>query len=97
MSAGFAKLSLVHHQNAIRSLNGGKAVRDHDGGAPFHHVGQRVPHAKLSFSIHAGRGFIEDQEAWIMRQRASEADELLLASGQRAAALADGLRESVRE
>jgi hypothetical protein len=29
MRPAFPQLSLVHHENPVRALNGGKAVRDH--------------------------------------------------------------------
>src|SRR5260221_12078958 len=97
MVAGLAELAFVHHQNPVGALDRGQAVRDHDRRASLHHVGQRLAHAQLGLRIHAGSGFVQDQEARVVRQRAGEADELLLAGGKRAAALADGLLESVRQ
>ena len=95
--AGFAQLAFVHHQNAVGALDRRQPVRDDDRRAPFHHAGQRVAHAKLGLGIDARSGFVQNQEARIVRQRAGEADELLLPGGQRAAALADGLLEAIRQ
>ena len=66
-----------------------------DGGAAFDHAAERFADAELGFGIDAGGGFVEDEDARVVRQGAGEADELLLAGGEAAAALAHGFLEAV--
>ena len=56
---------------------------------------KRVAHAQFGFRIDARRGFVQNQVARVVRQRAREADQLLLAGGKAAAALANGMREAL--
>ena len=63
MRARFPQLALVHHENPVRALNRGKPVRDDDRRATFHQVVERIAHTNLGLRIHAGSGFIQDQES----------------------------------
>src|SRR5208337_1505220 len=46
---------------------------------------------------HAGGSFVEDEDLWIVRQGASERDELFLPGGERTAALAHFFLKAARE
>ena len=87
----------MHNQYSVGPLDRGKPVRDHDRGAALDHAIKRIAHAELGFSVDAGGGFIQDQVSRIVRQSASEADQLFLTGGEPAAALAYGVREAVRQ
>ncbi len=95
--AHLAQLAFVHHQNPIGPLDGGKAMRDDDRGAPLHQVIERLANTELGLGIDAGGGFVQDQVARIVRQRPGETDELFLARGKSAAALANSLLEAIRK
>ena len=56
---------------------------------------ERVAHAEFGFGIHAGSGFVENQNLRLVRQGARERDELLLSGGKRRAALADFFVEAL--
>ena len=64
-----------------------QAVRDDDRGAPGEKPIQGVANHHFGFSIDAGGGFVEDQEARIMRQGAGETHQLALADGKSGATL----------
>ena len=76
-----AQLAFVHDEDAVGALDGGQPMRDHDGRAAFHQARQRLANAQLGFGVDARGGFVQDQEARIVGQRAGETDELLLAGG----------------
>jgi len=60
---------------------------------------RRAPReSAIRFSCHAGRSFVQNQEARIVRKSAREVDELALANGKRRAPLVDdGVRSAVSE
>src|SRR5579864_9502491 len=68
---------------------------DDDGGAPLDHAGEGLAHAELGFSVYAGSGFVKDQNLGIVGQSARKRNELLLAGGKSAAALAHALLEAL--
>ncbi len=70
-------------------------MRDDQRRAPFDHTAQRVAHAEFGFGIYARCGFVQNQNLRIVRQRAGEGDELLLAGGKGRSALADFFVEAV--
>ena len=55
------------------------------------------PQQVFRLRIDAGSGFVEDQNAGIVRQRARERQQLLLPDGERRAALPDGLIKACRQ
>ena len=89
MRAFFAQAALVEDENAVRMLDGAQAMRDHERCAPFEQAVERLANHEFGFRVHAGGGFIQNQELRIVRERAGEADELPLAHGERRAALGD--------
>ena len=76
-----AEAAFVEDKDAVRVLNGAQAVRDHHGRAAFEQAVERFSNHQFGFGVHARSGFIENQEFWIVRQRAREADKLPLADG----------------
>src|ERR1041385_284261 len=62
MVSDLAYLTFVHDNDLVRTLNGGKAMRDDDGSPPFDHTAERLPYTELRFRIDAGCGFVEDQD-----------------------------------
>src|SRR5260221_1248107 len=70
-------------------LNGAEAMRDDKRGAAAEEAVEGIADLQLGFGVHAGGGFIKDEEARIVREGAGEIDELALADGERGAALVD--------
>src|SRR5712692_3931150 len=85
-----AQAAFVEDQNTLGVLDGAQAVRDDDGRAAGEQAVQRGADLQLSFGVHAGGGFVEDQEARVVRQCAREADQLPLADRKCRTALGDG-------
>ena len=67
-----AQSAFVEYENAIGVLDGAEAVRDDQRGAAFEQAIERLANQHFRFCVHAGRGFVEDQEARIVRQSARE-------------------------
>ena len=84
-----AQTALVEDDDAVGVLDGAKSMRDDHRRAAGKKPVERRANLQLGLGVHAGGGFIENQEARIMRQRAREADQLALADGKSCAALGD--------
>src|ERR1035438_5008651 len=89
VGAALHDAALFHHQNLLRAADGGEAMRDHEGGAPFHQVGETLLNGGLGFGIEAAGGLVENQDARIGENGAGDGDALALATGELDAALAD--------
>jgi hypothetical protein len=50
MRAGLAQLAFVHDEDAVSALDGGQAVRDHDGRSALHEAAERFANA-ISVSV----------------------------------------------
>ncbi len=77
------------HQDLVGALDRAQARGDDEGGAPAHHGVERLLDQILGLHIHAGGGVVEDQDARVEQEGAGDGDALLLAAGERDAALAD--------
>src|ERR1700678_917981 len=97
MRTDLAELAFVHDDNTVGALDGGEPVRDNDGSATLHQLLQSGTNPQFGFRIDAGSGFVQNQEARVVRQRASEVDELFLAGGISGASFAHRLRKTVRQ
>src|ERR1700676_787473 len=97
MRALFAKAALVEDKDAVGVLNGAETMRDDESGAAAKQAIEGVADQQLSLCVHAGRGFVENKEARIVREGASEIDELALADGQRRAAFVDAGADAFRK
>jgi len=93
VGAAFAELTFVHDEDGVGALDSGEAVRNEDGGASGDHAGEGEADAEFGVGVDGGGGLVEDEDARVVGEGAGEADELLLASGERCAAFADGFGE----
>src|SRR6516165_12644310 len=87
----------MEDEDAVGVLNGAEAVGDNERGAAGEQAVERFADHQFGFRIDAGGGFVEDQIARIVRQGASEADELALADGKSRASLVDLRGDSLRK
>ena len=97
MGTALAKLSFVHDEDSVRALNRRETVGDQDRSASCDHAREGEADALFGLGVDRRGGFIEDEDTRIVGERAGEADELLLASGERRAALAYRLGELQRQ
>ena len=63
MRALLAQAAFVEDENAMRVLNGAEPVRDDDGGATLQQPVERLADHQLGLRVHAGRGFVENQQS----------------------------------
>ena len=94
VGADLAELAFVHDDDAVGALDGREAMRDDDGCAALHQMFKRRANPQLGFGIHARSGFVQNQEARVVRERTSEIDELFLAGGISGATFAHRLRKT---
>src|SRR5438309_2511747 len=97
MRALLPQPALVEHENAIGVLNGAEPMRNNQRGTATEQAVQGVADLQLGFGVHARSSFIKDEEAWIVRQRAGEIDELTLADGQRGPAFVHARSDAFRQ
>src|SRR6185437_2094052 len=83
-----AQHALVHDEDQVGALDGREAMGDTDAGAAGEHAGEGFANFELGVGVHAGGGFVEDQDRGIRRKSAGEVDQLLLAGREAGAALA---------
>src|SRR5260370_13808307 len=77
----FAEASLVEHQDAVGVLDGAQAMGNDQRRASEEQAVERVAGQHFGLGVHARSGFVENEEARMLRQGAREADELPLADG----------------
>src|SRR5438445_12873429 len=78
MRALFAQAPFVKHEDAVGMLDGAETMRDDQRGSAGQQAIQRFSNEQLGLGVHAGGGFVEDEEARIVGQSASKIDELAL-------------------
>ena len=81
--------AVLEDDDAVGVLDGGEAVRDHDGRAAVQHDVEAFLDLRLGERIDAGGGLVEDDDGRVLHQHAREGDQLALAHRQRLAVLAD--------
>src|SRR5665647_2492126 len=96
MRANLDDLSLLQHDDAIRSLNGGKTVCNDQRSASLHQSFQGGLNLAFRFAVQCGGGFVEDEDGRVLENGACNCDALALASGKFYAALADQRVKSLR-
>src|SRR5260370_9862559 len=87
MRALLTQTAFVECEDAVRVLNGAQPVRDYQGGSRGEQTIQSFANEQLGLGIHAGSGFVENQETRVVGQGAGKIDELALADGEGRAAL----------
>ena len=97
MAALAHHLALLHHHDALEPLDGGEAVRDDDGGAAHHQIGQPGLHQPFILGIQRAGRLVQQQQRRIAQDGAGDRQALALAAGQRHAALADQGVETLRQ
>src|SRR5882757_6457885 len=101
MRALLAQAAFVKDENAIGVLNGAQAMRDDKRGSSGEQAAKGLADQQFRLGVHAGGGFVEDQETRIVCERAGKIDELALSDGKSGAALVnvagDALRQGANE
>jgi hypothetical protein len=87
VGALLAERALVHDEDGVGGLNGAEAVGYEDAGAAGDHAGQSEADAVLGVGVDRAGGFVEDENAGGVGERAGEGDELLLAGAEAGSAL----------
>ncbi len=93
----FHDLTSVDHQQKIRISNGAQAMRDHKGGAPPEQFLERFLDEPLGAGIHAGGGFIQDENAGIIESSPRDGDQLPLPLREATAAFSQHGLVSIRK
>ncbi len=89
--------ALIHHHDALETLDGGEAMGDHDGGAPGHEIVEPRLHQLLILGIERTRRFVEQQKRRIAQDRAGDREALALSTGQCRPAFADQCSVGIRQ
>src|ERR1017187_7814109 len=82
MRALFDDFSSLQHNDAVGFEDGGESVRNDESGAVPNEVLHRVLDQALGFGVEGGSGFIEDQNARVLKDGAGDGDTLTLAAGK---------------
>ena len=70
--AVLAQLAFVHDEDGVGALDGAEAVRDEHAGAAGDHALKRRADAEFGFGVDGAGGFVEDEDAGLVRERACE-------------------------
>ena len=89
MRAAFDNSSAFDDQNLIGATDGGEPVSDHEGRSPLHQLVQSGLNHGLGLGVEGTGGLVENQDAGLCQQRASDRETLPLAAGELYATLAD--------
>ncbi len=77
----------VEHDDQVGSPHGGQSVRDDQGRAPLHQVGERLLDLALGALVEVRGRLVENQDRGVLQQRPRDGDTLPLPPGQPEAAL----------
>ena len=80
--------ALLDDGDRVCVLDGGQAVRNHDGGPPHHDAVQRVLHNLLRLRVQRARRLVQQQNGGVLDDGAGDGDALLLPARELQAALA---------
>ncbi len=97
VASGLDDAAMVHDDNFIGILNGGKAVRNDETGAIFHQVHHRVLNFLLSSCVNTGGGLIQNQYARIGEKGSADGEKLALSLGKTGAGLNKNRIIAIRE
>ena len=81
--------AMVEHDDVVGIDHRREAMRDDDGRAALHHLGEGLLHPRLGLIVERRRGFVEHQDRRIAHDGARDGQPLALAAGERDAVLAD--------
>lgn len=87
--AAFDDAALVHDEDLAGVADGGKAVGDDDGGASGQEAFEGLLDEFFRGGVHAGGGFVKDENGAVFEQGAGDADSLFFADAELNAAFAD--------
>src|SRR3954467_6460105 len=76
MPARFDDPPFVQHENAVGALDGGKAMRNDDGGAATHEFIQRSLHLPFGLRAQGGGSFVQDGHCRVFQQSAGNGQSL---------------------
>src|SRR5258707_14131430 len=88
MAPALGDTAAIEHHDLVGIDDGGEAVRDHHGGAAAAHLLQRALDLLLGARVERAGRLVEQQDVWILQDRAGDRDTLLLAARQLQPALA---------
>ena len=71
-------VAVVEDEDEVGVLDGGQAVRYHEGGAPFGQIVHRLLDQHFGAGVHAARSLVEDQERRVLRNGTGNGQQLLL-------------------
>ena len=83
------QVAVVEHHDLVGQGDRREPVRDHEGRATRHRLGEGQLDALLGGGVHRGGGVVEHQHPRVRQQRPRDRQPLALSAGQRQAALAD--------
>ena len=81
VSAQLGDVPVVEDDDFVRIADSGEAVRDNEGGAVPHKLGDGRAHFPLVLRIQVGRGFVQDQNRRLFQQSARNGKPLPLPAG----------------
>ena len=89
MGALLPDLALVHDDDPVGILDGGKPVGHDQGGAALHELAQRILNEGLRLGVDVGGGFVQNQHGGLEGQRPCKGQQLPLSGGEGRAPLDD--------
>src|SRR5580700_7232532 len=89
VGAAFDNPSLFDDQDLIGSADGGKAMRDDEGGSPLHQVGKTLLDQLLRLGVKTRSGFVKNEDARLRQNGAGNRNPLALSSRQFHSSFAD--------
>src|SRR6478735_3581146 len=89
VSAALHEAAVIQNQDEIGIADSAKTMRNHKCSPAFEQKRQRFLESRLGDGVDGTGGFIENNDAWIGKQSASEANDLTLTQGQSGAAFAN--------
>lgn len=78
--AAFHNAVPVHDDDPLRVPHGAQAVGNDEHGAPLADMGHVAPDDGFAFVVERAAGFVEDEDARLVKQRACNGDALALTS-----------------
>jgi 1,2-diacylglycerol 3-alpha-glucosyltransferase len=82
-------LAITNDDDPVRIADGGQAVGDDKTGASLHQAQQRLLDPGFGARVHAGGGFIEDEDAWVSKHGAGDREQLALSLAEVAGAFGE--------